>query len=570
MPSPTSPGTPAGVGDTGGGGGLMTEVPDKAGWLWKFATGRSLLGRRNWRCRYVVSNVEGIAYYDKEPFVTPKGFIPWEGVTHLYPVVNSAIDPAANDPELSYFGLRFVDPESLSSNEYMLLLRCETGAERSQWVDQMRAMSAEADRIRCLLDDDDTGGGDGPTGRATRRRLRTRGTLLSSLETRLRTMVSLKKQRFVKDGLNLDLAYVGPKIIAMGYPSTGKEAMFRNPYTEVLEFFRQYHNGRNYKVYNLCSERAYPPSYFGGRFERYPFDDHNPSPVALIPPFVESAKSFLAEDEDNVVAIHCKAGKGRTGMFACCLLLALGTCSTSAEVQEYFAKHRTQDGKGVQIPSQRRFIGYYSQMLRLYSGSPPPAPPVRLSCCVLSSTPRFDPDGGCDPFVIISRRRPGHKHVPLGQSEANVHNPLEVLFDSRKLSPPQHVVKQRDVRLGLRDVWLPGGELKFEVFDQDKLSKDDIMMGFWIHTGFLPLDGVLKLTKEELDDAVKDKSHQLIDKDFVLTLNYRFAEAPSNAAGAVAKQSPRKSTTDGAAPPSSTSPPPTTSGVVGSHDLQDL
>jgi phosphatidylinositol-3,4,5-trisphosphate 3-phosphatase/dual-specificity protein phosphatase PTEN len=427
-------------------------------------------------------------------------------------------------------------------------------------------MSAEADRIRTLLDDDDTGGDDGPTGRAVRRRQRARGSLLSTLETRLRTMVSLKKQRFVKDGLNLDLAYVGPRIIAFGYPSVGKEAMFRNPYPEVLDFFKRYHAGRKYKVYNLCSERAYPPSYFGGRFERFPFDDHNPSPLALIPPFVDDARAFMALDPENVVAVHCKAGKGRTGMMVCCLLLAMETCTTSKEAQEYFAKHRTQDGKGVQIPSQRRFIGYYSQMLRTYSGNPPPAPPIRLSCFILSTTPRFDPDGGCDPFVVVSRRRAGHRHVPLGQSEANVHAPLEVLFDSRKLSPPQHIVKQKDFRLATRDIWLPGGELRFELFDEDKLSKSDIMASFWVHTGFLPLDGAIKFSKEELDDAVKDKKHELIDSDFVLTMKYRFAEAKANAASS-------KAPTNGAAkqpPPQSSSSPPATSAGIGRSDFGDI
>jgi hypothetical protein len=199
--------------------GLVAEVPDKTGWLDKFATGRSLFGRRNWKNRYFISNIEGVSYYEKEPFVNPNGFVSWDRVTHLYPIINSAICNDANDPDCYYFGLRFIDPDATSSPERLLVARVESAQIRSEWVTQMTQMASEADRIHALLDDDDDGGGDGPTGRADRRASRRRGAVLEALQTRLRTMVSLKKQRFVKDGLDLDLAYVGDRMVAMGFPS---------------------------------------------------------------------------------------------------------------------------------------------------------------------------------------------------------------------------------------------------------------------------------------------------------------------------------------------------------------
>ena len=42
-------------------------------------------------------------------------------------------------------------------------------------------------------------------------------------------MVSKKKKRYKGHGFNLDLAYITDRIIAMGYPSSGKEACYRNP-----------------------------------------------------------------------------------------------------------------------------------------------------------------------------------------------------------------------------------------------------------------------------------------------------------------------------------------------------
>jgi len=83
----------------------------------------------------------------------------------------------------------------------------------------------------------------------------------------LRHKVSRKKKRFVRDGFDLDLTYVAPRIIAMGYPSSGVEYLYRNPRHEVLRFFRERHWG-HYKVYNLCSEtgRQYSSALFHGSY----------------------------------------------------------------------------------------------------------------------------------------------------------------------------------------------------------------------------------------------------------------------------------------------------------------
>lgn len=78
----------------------------------------------------------------------------------------------------------------------------------------------------------------------------------------LRGLVSKKKFRFQEQGFDLDLSYVGDRIIAMGFPSEGSEAAYRNPLPEVQAFFHKFHPGA-FRVYNLCSERRYDASKFG-------------------------------------------------------------------------------------------------------------------------------------------------------------------------------------------------------------------------------------------------------------------------------------------------------------------
>ncbi|XP_048071500.1 uncharacterized protein LOC113251010 [Ursus arctos] len=94
------------------------------------------------------------------------------------------------------------------------------------------------------------------------------------LEKLARRMVSGNKRRYKKDGFDLDLTYVTERIIAMSFPSSGKESFYRNPIKEVVRFLDTKHQD-HYQVYNLCSEGAYDPKYFHCRVQRIMIDDHN-------------------------------------------------------------------------------------------------------------------------------------------------------------------------------------------------------------------------------------------------------------------------------------------------------
>ena len=174
-------------------------------------------------------------------------------------------------------------------------------------------------------------------------------------------MVSKKKRRHKEPGFDLDLSYITTRIIAMGFPSTGNEGIFRNHADHVTDFLSQKH-GEKVKVYNLCSERDYPVSLFNGRVAKYPFDDHNPPPMQMFLPFCEDVKQWLDSDPENVVAIHCKAGKGRTGVMICAYMLYIGEWDDADECMAFYGVARTYNGKGVTIPSQKRFIRHFADL----------------------------------------------------------------------------------------------------------------------------------------------------------------------------------------------------------------
>ncbi|KAL3621135.1 Phosphatidylinositol 3,4,5-trisphosphate 3-phosphatase and protein-tyrosine-phosphatase pten2a [Castilleja foliolosa] len=202
---------------------------------------------------------------------------------------------------------------------------------------------------------------------------------VKAVQVKARHVVSQNKRRYQEGGFDLDMTYITENIIAMGFPagdmSSGffgyVEGFYRNHMEEVIRFFETYHKDK-YKVYNLCSERLYDASLFEGKVASFPFDDHNCPPIQLIKSFCQSAYSWLKEDIENVVVVHCKAGMARTGLMISSLLLYLKFFPTAEESIDYYNQKRCIDGKGLILPSQIRYVKYFERVLAHFNGENQP------------------------------------------------------------------------------------------------------------------------------------------------------------------------------------------------------
>ena len=64
--------------------------------------------------------------------------------------------------------------------------------------------------------------------------------------------------------------------------------------------------------------------------------------LALMKSFCEHVDSFLKRTPGGIAAVHCKAGKGRTGVMICCFLVySVGSlCSLACHLQSALAEPR--------------------------------------------------------------------------------------------------------------------------------------------------------------------------------------------------------------------------------------
>ena len=318
----------------------------------------------------------------------------------------------------------------------------------------------------------------------------------------VKALVSQDKTRFCYDGFDLDLTYITPKIIAMGFPSTSIEGIYRNSMEEVKRFFSKRHPN-HYKVYNLCDDKKYGKNCFYKQ-GYFPFKDHEAPPLNLIRPFCEDAKNFLDEDEKNVVAIHCLAGKGRTGTFICCLLLYMKFFETAEECLLYYGLMRVGTVKGVTVPSQIRYVHYFESILK----NKIPHPITFKNICIRKVKMYTIPKIGKKKFLPNFSIENNGKIIKYSDINKKKDTYTITNYDLPFMEFPFTITGHA-----------VSGDVKF-TFYQVQLLKNEKLFKFWFNTNFLPAGGLYEIKKEAIDKACKDKKCKVYKEDFKIEIEY--------------------------------------------------
>ncbi|XP_020287756.1 phosphatidylinositol 3,4,5-trisphosphate 3-phosphatase and dual-specificity protein phosphatase PTEN isoform X2 [Pseudomyrmex gracilis] len=358
----------------------------------------------------------------------------------------------------------------------------------------------------------------------------------------IKGLVSKRRKRFTEDGFDLDLTYIRDNLIAMGFPAEKLEGVYRNHIDDVVKLLEHKHKD-HYKIYNLCSERSYDCKKFKERVATYAFDDHNPPKLEQIKPFCEDVHSWLSQHKNNVAVVHCKAGKGRTGVMVCCYLLHIKQFPTATEALNYYGNQRTHDRKGVTIPSQIRYVEYYATLVQEGLNYQPVT--LILRKIQLDPVPILNGGQGCLRFVISQSKNRIFSdiyEVRKGMTSICIslqHN-LAITGDIRV---DFYNFRPKMKRKKLFHFWFntffvrektnsecDNGELPVERSTR-ALSCDGTTMelpmvmshvksrtGSLTSLGSMPPTLVLRIDKSGLDDAHKDKNHKTFSPDFKVSL----------------------------------------------------
>ncbi|XP_063570838.1 phosphatidylinositol 3,4,5-trisphosphate 3-phosphatase TPTE2-like isoform X7 [Pongo abelii] len=269
------------------------------------------------------------------------------------------------------------------------------------------------------------------------------------LEKLMRRLVSENKRRYTRDGFDLDLTYVTERIIAMSFPSSGRQSFYRNPieivyvlgpfiYKEVVQFLENKHPN-HYRVYNLCSETAYDPKHFHNRVGRIMIDDHNVPTLHEMVVFTKKLNEWMAQDLENITAIHCKGGKetgshcvAQTGLEFLDSSDPPTSASQSAGItgMSHHARREVCNfeygrtgtmvyaclvASEIFLTAENRYVGYFAQVKHLYNWNLPPRRILFIKRFIIYSIRGVGTGDVCDlKFQIVMEKKVVFSGTSLG------------------------------------------------------------------------------------------------------------------------------------------------------------
>eukprot|EP00469_Lotharella_globosa_P006564 CAMPEP_0167783312 /NCGR_PEP_ID=MMETSP0111_2-20121227/7001_1 /TAXON_ID=91324 /ORGANISM="Lotharella globosa, Strain CCCM811" /LENGTH=942 /DNA_ID=CAMNT_0007674237 /DNA_START=129 /DNA_END=2957 /DNA_ORIENTATION=+ len=302
-----------------------------------------------------------------------------------------------------------------------------------------------------------------------------------------------RNKRVVKDGYDLDMSYITPRLVAMSFPSDSAQS-HGNPMKKVQGYLNRYHP-LSHRVFNLCSERRYPASRFDTCTSEYSIDPQGCPDLQRVLDFCLDVDNFLTNDEKSVVVVHCTHGRSRTGLMLACYMLFAEIQPSAATALRLFSKQRTNDGKAVSIPSHRRYVSYFERYLRQYHWCDPPrvldfnGHPLVMHHVRVSLVR----DQGLTFAVLDSKRRVLYRH------EAK----RPVAYLDTKLNYLEHTCT------------VPmAGDRKIELVAGKKY--DSPIGWLWINTNFVG-ETFASFTRDKLD-GVSSKSEKILGADFKIEL----------------------------------------------------
>jgi protein-tyrosine phosphatase len=306
---------------------------------------------------------------------------------------------------------------------------------------------------------------------------------------------------------DLDLTYITENIISMSFPcdfSRTKGDQVGNDINLVAALMRKRHAG-HFMIWNI-SEEPYDYAKFNEQVLEYKFPGHPAPPLGLLFKICSSVESWLDADERNIAVVHCLTGKGRTAALMACVLTWIGEFTSPMEALQYISERRKISVDNLTIPSQRRYIQYFSNML---DGVKPRSEPLMLKRVIINNLPVFGSDAedggveGCCPYVQLFKNG---KLIATAAAQGD--------RSAGKDKMQLRWVKASDGSASFNIECAVQGDLLLRCRHVARSGVRVSMFRCGFHTGYVP-SGVLRLTKAQLDGSSSDPR---FDEDFFVDL----------------------------------------------------
>uniref|UniRef100_A0A663MI32 Tensin 3 n=1 Tax=Athene cunicularia TaxID=194338 RepID=A0A663MI32_ATHCN len=285
------------------------------------------------------------------------------------------------------------------------------------------------------------------------------------------------------EGYELDLTYITERIIAVSFPASCSEETYLHNLQDVTRMLKSKH-GDNYLVLNL-SEKRYDLAKLNPKvlIMDVGWPDLHAPPLDKVCTICKAMESWLNNDPQHVVVIHCRGGKGRIGVVISSYMHFTNVSASADQALDRFAMKKFFDDKvsALMQPSQRRYVQFLSGLL---SGSVKMnATPLFLHYVILHGIPSFDAGGACRPFLKL-------------------YQAMQPVYTSGIYSVgPEN---QSRICIAIDPAQLLKGDIMLKCYHKKYRSATrDVVFRLQFHTGAIQGHGLV-FGKEDLDNANKD------------------------------------------------------------------
>ncbi|XP_034533597.1 tensin isoform X1 [Notolabrus celidotus] len=203
----------------------------------------------------------------------------------------------------------------------------------------------------------------------------------------------------MEESYEVDLVYITERIISVCFPGSAEERSYVANLKEVATMLRSKH-GEHYLILNL-SEWGNDLTKLNPKVLEFGWPDHHAPALDKICSMCKAIDTWLNGDPRNVVVLHNKGNRGRTGVVVAAYMHYSNISASADQALDRFAMRRFYEDKALPVgqPSQKRYVRYFNGLLSGHIKIN--NKPLFLHHVIMHGIPNFESKGGCRPFLKI-------------------------------------------------------------------------------------------------------------------------------------------------------------------------